>query len=94
MQPISGESIGSEGTLGLGDLILVMGKDEILPPGVDIKGLPQMLLDHGGALNMPAWSACAPGGTPGGFSWFRRLPQSEVYGRALSFIYIYPGAGS
>jgi hypothetical protein len=43
--------------LGLRDLALVVRKDQILPPAVDVEGLPEVLHRHGGALDVPAGPA-------------------------------------
>ena len=57
------------GALGLGDFVLVVGKDEIDAAAMDVEGLAQQRLAHGRAFDVPAGTAAAPGlchaGSPG-----------------------------
>src|SRR3546814_9355559 len=62
----------------LGDLILMMRKDEVEAAGVDVDRLAQMRLDHRRAFDVPAGAAPAPGRIPADHLRLRRLPQHEV----------------
>src|SRR4029434_7671796 len=70
--------------LGLGDLVLVMRKDEILAPSVEVEALPQIAHRHGRALDVPARPARPPRARPGGLIGLRRLPQGTVERVALA----------
>ena len=52
--------------------------ESFLAACMDIKGIPQMMLGHNGAFDMPTGSAFAPRGCPAGFALFFGLPQNEV----------------
>ncbi len=70
----------------LRDLVLVMGKDQIDGPGVNIELHAQVLRCHGRALDMPAWEADAPGTFPVHLArGVSTLPQGEVLRRAFAF---------
>ena len=63
----------------LGNLVLVMGKDEVETAAVDLEARAEMLLGHRGALDVPAGSAVSPGGGPPGvLSGLVGLPEREV----------------
>jgi hypothetical protein len=49
------------GGLGLRDLVLVVGEHQVRAPAVDLEVGPKDLLGHGGALDVPARAALAPG---------------------------------
>src|SRR5579864_4574916 len=51
-------------TLALGDLVLVVRKDEIEPAAMDVEALAQIAFAHGGALDVPAGAAAPPGTLP------------------------------
>ena len=51
----------AEGALRLGDLVLVMRELQVDPAGVDVESLAEVLELHGGALDVPAGKAIAPG---------------------------------
>ncbi len=78
---------------GLRDLIGVMNRDMIDPAAVDVEMLAQIFARHGGAFDMPAGKAHAPGGRP-----FHHLigifrlgePQHEVRGIPLARIELDP----
>ncbi len=54
----------SRGSFRLGDFIFVMGKDQVLPPTVDVYGVPQICLAHHGTFDMPARPSPPPGAVP------------------------------
>ena len=64
--------------LRLGNLIFMMGEDQILAACMDINFLAQILLAHYGALNMPAGTALAPWRYPVGLSFLLGLPENEI----------------
>src|SRR5207244_6724574 len=65
--------------LGLGDLVLVMGKDEVRAAAVHLEVEPEDLLGHGRALDVPARPALSPRRRPRGvLAGLARLPQREV----------------
>ena len=57
---------------------------EILAAAVDVDRDPEMGLDHGRALDVPAGPAAAPGAVPAGLLRARGLPEHEV--RGIAFI--------
>ena len=63
---------------GLCDFVFMVRENQILAACMDIKGIPQMMLGHNGAFDMPTGSAFAPRGCPAGFALFFGLPQNEV----------------
>src|SRR4029079_19175815 len=70
VQPVAGKEIMAGVRAALGDLILVMGKDEIYSSGVDIQhvGVPMPVQEpegHGRALEMPAGPPSAKWSIPG-----------------------------
>src|SRR5262245_20218679 len=75
-------------TFTLGNLVLMMRKDEIDCAAVDIECFAEVLHCHCGALQMPAGPACPEGRFPlllSGILW--ALPQHEIV-RLLLFVFI------
>ena len=67
------------GRLGLGDLVLVMGKDEVGAAAVDRERGAQLRLGHRRALDVPAGAPRPPRGVPAGvLALLARLPKREV----------------
>ena len=64
--------------LGLGNLIFVVGEDQVLSAAVDVDGLAQVLVDHRGALDVPARTALAPAGRPARLTRLGSLPEHKV----------------
>ena len=65
--------------LGLGDLVLVVGKDEVGAAAVDRERRPQLGLGHRRALDVPAGPPRPPGRVPGGvLARLVGLPEGEV----------------
>ncbi len=62
----------------LGDLVLVVRKDQIAPSPVDVEPRSQVLHTHCRALDVPSRPARPPGAVPGGLSRLGSLPQSEI----------------
>ena len=71
----------------------MVGEDQVLAAAVDIDGLAQVAVGHGGALDMPAGTAGAPGGIPGGLPGLRCLPQGKIHGVLLLLAHVDPGSG-
>ena len=92
VEPVAGERLAGGG-LGLGDLVLVVGEDEVLAAAVDVEGAAQVLAGHGRALDVPAGAARAPGRVPGGLAGLGALPEGEVQRVALVRVDLDPGAG-
>ena len=83
MHPDIDEGLAVMGADALGDLVLVMGKDQVDTAAVDIEMRTQMLFAHGRALDMPSRAAATPGTVPSRLIRARRLPQDEIAGRFL-----------
>ena len=84
MHPVLREGI--TGGLGLGDLVFVMGEEEVHPTTVDIECGTEIARCHRGALEMPTGATRTPGRGPlrlAGLGGLRGLPQSEVTRVAL-----------
>ena len=64
--------------LRLGNLILVVGKNQVLAARMNIYLLPQVLLAHHRALDMPARSSLAPGRLPERLALLLRFPEHKV----------------
>src|SRR4029078_268329 len=56
MQPIVGHDRCVEGAARLGDLVLMMRKDEVDAAAMDVESLAEMLPRHGRAFDVPAWT--------------------------------------
>src|SRR3954468_22536628 len=70
--------------LGLGDLVLMVGEDQVRPAAVDVEVQAEDLLRHGRALDVPARPATAPGGLPERvLALLVSLPEGEVLRVAL-----------
>src|SRR3990172_7897004 len=83
VDPVADEGLYAGEGLGLGDLVLVMGEDQVLAPAVDVDLLAQVLEGHGRALDVPAGAARPPGAVPGGLARLGRFPEGEVAGVLL-----------
>ena len=70
--------------LGLGDLVLVVGEDQIDAAGVDVEPLAKVLHGHGRALDVPSGEPLAPRAVPSHQPVGPcLLPQGEVLGVAF-----------
>ena len=85
MHPVAGE-LAAVGALALGDLVLVVGEDEVLTAAVEVDGLAQMGAAHGAALDVPARTAHAVGALPCGLAGLCGLPDGEVGGVFLQVV--------
>ena len=79
VQPVVGKFFAVS-RLALGDLIFMMGEDQVFAAGVDVDLFAQIFPGHYGTLNMPAGTAVTPGRLPGRLSLFLWLPQHEIQG--------------
>jgi len=64
--------------LALGNLVLVVRKDVVDRPRVDVESLPQVLHAHRRALDVPPRTPLSPRRRPRRLARLRRLPQREV----------------
>ncbi len=82
------------GGLGLGPLVLVVGKGQILATAVEVEPFPQDVQRHDHALGVPARTARAPRRLPAGLTGLGRLPEGEIDRRALAgfLAHLHPGA--
>ena len=85
VQPVPGKGANASEGLRLGDLVLMVGEDEVLPAAVNIDSLAQVFQGHGAALDVPAGPPWAPGAFPLRLAGLGRLPKGEVH-RMLLFV--------
>src|SRR5207344_533946 len=76
VHPISGEVVA--GGLRLGDLVLVVRKDQIYASAVDVEDWSEVFGGHRGALDMPTRPSRSPRRVPRRLTWAGALPQREV----------------
>src|SRR5215472_5044066 len=74
VQPIMGEVAVAVGANALGDLVLVVWKDQIEAPAVDVESLAELGFAHRRAFNVPARSTAPPRTVPSWRVCIRRLP--------------------
>ena len=77
MHPIARESFAGS-CFRLRNLVLVVRKDQILTPKVNVKRFTQVFHRHGRAFDVPAGAARADLGLPLRLARLWRLPKSEV----------------
>src|SRR5271167_2311866 len=94
MHPEPGEGSPTMGADTLGNLVLVVRKDQIEAAAMDVESLAEMHLAHRRALDVPAWAAAPPGALPARQVRVRRLPQHEVGGIALVGRHLDASAGN
>ncbi len=92
MHPVLGQGL-IIGGLGLGQFIFMVGEDEIGAAAVNVKGVAEIILTHGGTLDMPAGAPRPPGAVPGGFPGFAGLPKGKIKRIVFLQIDVDPGAG-
>mmetsp|Transcript_26884 Transcript_26884/g.48654 ORF Transcript_26884/g.48654 Transcript_26884/m.48654 type:complete len:376 (+) Transcript_26884:1851-2978(+) len=63
----------------LGDLVLMVGKLQVVAAPMNVKPIPQQLIGHGRAFNMPTRPAPAPRRIPTGQLIGRRFPKDKVH---------------
>jgi hypothetical protein len=69
--------------LGLCDLVLVVGEDQVVPAAVNVKRFAEQCVAHRGALDVPTRPAFAPRRRPRGFAGLGEFPHREVQRIAL-----------
>ena len=77
MHPVAGKG-AAVGALALGDLVLVVGENQVLTAAVEVNGLAQVGAAHGAALNVPARTAHAVGALPGRLTGLGCFPDGKV----------------
>ena len=80
------------GAFALGDFVFMVREDEVRTAPVDVEGVPEQVLRHRGAFDVPARTAAAPLRIPGGFAGLGGLPENEVERIALRGIHLDAGA--
>ena len=93
VDPIAGEWFSRE-SFRLGNLVFVVGKDQIGAPGMDIKGFAEVLGRHHGALDVPAGPSRPQLGFPVRLIRFGGLPQDKIPDIGFFiFVLIHPHTG-
>src|SRR3954452_5122739 len=86
VHPVLHKRLPPRKRFALGDLVLVMGEDEVLAAAVDVDLVAESVADHGGALDVPAGPALPPWAFPERLLRLRALPECEVAGVALAWL--------
>ena len=93
VHPVADERLLARDPLGLGDLVLVVGEDEVLASAVDVELLAEEGQRHRRALDVPPGAAPPPGTVPGRLPGLRRLPEDKIHRVLFSRIHVDAGAG-
>src|SRR5439155_20335355 len=93
VHPVAGEGLGCGIGFGLGNLILMMGEDEIISAAMDVKSHPQILQGHRRALDVPARPSPSPRAVPVGLSGFGVFPHGKIRRMPLMLPGLDPRAG-
>ena len=88
MHPVAREVAGAERALGLGDLVFVVGEDQVGAAAVDVEPLAEVAVRHRRALDVPAGAAVAPRARPERLAGLRPLPQREVERALLLLVHL------
>ena len=89
VHPVAHHGFTSLRGLGLSDLTLMMGEDQVHATTMDVKLFAEILSSHGSALCMPAREAFAPRAGPAhDVLGLCLLPESEVQRAALLILTI------
>src|SRR4029077_15211412 len=78
---------------GLGDLVLVVGEDQVGAAAVDVERLAEIAVRHRRALDVPAGAARAPRAGPRRLARLWGLPRREVERALLLVVHLDAGAG-
>src|SRR4029453_14549451 len=90
VHPVARKRLARAG-FGLGDLALVVGKDEIFAAAVNVERRAEVFHRHRGALDVPARPAGPPRALPRGLPGLGGLPEREVAGIALALVHLDAG---
>ena len=92
MHPVAHEGVAVS-AFALGDLVLVVGKDEVGAAAMNVEFIAQMKLAHRRAFEMPPGPPEAPWAVPARRVRIGRFPQHEI--RRILFVGrdLDPGAG-
>ena len=93
VQPVANKGFAGR-ALGLGYLVFVVRKGEVGAAAMNIERIAQAAGGHCRALDVPAGTPLAPGGSPGGFARFGGFPQHEIQRLTLGFVHFDAGAGA
>ena len=77
VDPVAGKRLSGE-ALGLGDLVLMVRKDQVVAAAVDVDLVAQVQQVHRRAFDVPARPALAPRAVPTRLARLGRLPQGEI----------------
>ena len=92
MQPILGKAVFIPNAgLTLGNLIFMMRENEVTAAAMEVKLLTEVFQRHRRTLDMPAWTAFAPGAVPARFTRLGCLPKGKVHRMFLALIHINAG---
>src|SRR5687768_14100380 len=94
MHPVPNEGLRSGKSFCLSYLVLVMGKDQIGRPSVDVESHTEVPAGHHGTFDVPPRPSRSPRRWPRRFTLFRRLPQSEIHRMFLGLVRFDPLTGS
>ena len=92
MRPVAGERPAGA-RLGLGDLALVVWKDQVLAATVEVERLSEIFHGHRRTLDVPARTSGTPRAVPRRLARFRALPEREITRVALALVDLDAGAG-
>src|SRR5690554_4242339 len=76
------------GALGLSNFVFVVGKHQVGPATMNIKGITETVCRHGRALNMPTRPTITPRRRPAYFTLTGCFPQRKIRWAALGFLNI------
>ena len=95
VQPEAGQRMAAGG-LRLGDLVLVVRKDQVGTTQMDVDRVAEFLAHHRRTLDVPSRPSRSPGGGEGGLPRLGAFPEGEVEGMVLAgFLAIgQPAAGA
>ena len=93
VQPVTGKGSVPLVGLRLGDLVLVMGEDQVAATAMDVEPESQVLDRHHRALQVPARPARSPGAVPVRLARLGSLPEHKVQRVLFALVHLYPRPG-